>query len=220
MGTDILGRDWFSRLIHGARLSIGVAVSTQVIVVAIGVTIGLAAGYAGRWVDDVLMRLTDLMYSFPDLLFIILLRSVLGGDAISLVLAIGLVSWPDLARLMRAQTMALKQEEYVLASRSLGASGGAIVWRHILPNAIGPAIVVITFGIPRVIFAEAALSFIGFGIDPPAPSWGSMISEGYSAFLAYPHLVAFPALAISLLMLGFTLLGDGLRDALDPRTRR
>ena len=150
---------------------------------------------------------------------IILLRGVLGGDVLTLFLIIGLVSWVDMARLARGQALALREREFVEAARSLGATNRQIILRHLLPNLVGPVIIVVSFGIPRAIFAEAALSFIGIGVDPSTPSWGSMVQEGYAAIFAFPHLVLFPSLAIALLMLAFTLLGDGLRDALDPRSR-
>ncbi len=220
MGTDNLGRDWFSRLLYGARLSLTISVFAQAIVLGVGVTVGLVAGYFGRWVDNALMRLTDLAYAFPDLLLIILLRAALGGGILQLFLIIGFVTWMDMARLMRGQVLNLREREYVEAARSLGATHGQIVLRHILPNAIGPIIVVVTFGIPRVIFIEAALSFIGFGVATGTPSWGTMVQEGYGAIFAHPHLVLFPSIAIALVMLAFTFLGDGLRDALDPRLKR
>jgi oligopeptide transport system permease protein len=219
MGTDNLGRDWFSRLIYGARLSMTVGFFAQAVILAIGVTIGTTAGFFGGRVDNLLMRFTDLVYAFPDLLFIILLRGVFGGNIFTLFFIIGLVHWVDIARLVRGQILSLKEREFVEAARALGASNNTIMWRHLFPNTLGPIIVVVTFGVPRAIFTEAALSFIGFGVDPRTPSWGSMIFEGYSGIFAFPNLVICPAIAIALVMLSFTFLGDGLRDALDPRTR-
>ena len=217
MGTDNLGRDWLSRLVYGARLSLTVGIFAQAIVLAIGLPLGLAAGYWGRAADSAIMRFTDLVYAFPDLLLIILLRSVLGGSVFTLFLVIGLVSWVDIARLVRGQVLSLREREFVEAARSLGASGREIMVRHLLPNLLGPLVVVVAFGIPRAVFIEATLSFIGIGVAPGTPSWGSMVQEGYAAIFAHPHLVAFPSAAIALLMLAFTFLGDGLRDALDPR---
>ena len=218
MGTDNLGRDWFSRVLYGARVSLAIGLFAQVIVLTFGLPVGLIAGYCGRTADSLLMRFTDLVYAFPDLLLVILLRGALGGSIFTLFFIIGLVSWVDIARLVRGQTLSLKEREFVEAARSLGASNMDIMWRHLLPNMAGPLIVVVAFGIPRVIFIEASLSFIGIGVNPGVPSWGSMVQEGYAAFAGFPHLVLFPALAIALLMLAFTFLGDGLRDALDPRT--
>ncbi len=215
----MLGRDMLSRLIFGARTSISVGMFTQLVVLAIGLPLGAAAGYlSSRW-DNALMRFTDVMYAFPDLLLIILLRAILGGSIYMVFLAIGLVAWVNVARLVRGQVLSLKSSEYVTAARSLGASGPYILARHILPNALGPVIVAVTFLIPRAIFAEAALSYIGIGVKPPTPSWGSMIQDGFTVIFANPHLVLFPAIAIGVVMMAFTFLGDGLRDALDPRLR-
>jgi oligopeptide transport system permease protein len=162
------------------------------------------------------MRFTDLVYAFPDLLLIILLRSVLGGSIFLLFLIIGLVAWVDIARLVRGQVLSLREREFVMAARSVGAGDRAIMTRHLLPNLAGPLVVMVAFGVPRAVFVEAALSFIGLGVDASTPSWGTMVQEGYSAIVGFPHLVIFPSAAIALLMLAFTFVGDGLRDALDP----
>jgi oligopeptide transport system permease protein len=220
LGTDELGRDVLTRLIYGARTSLMVGIFTQIIVICIGITLGAISGAAGGKVDNLLMRFVDVIYAFPDLLLIILLRSILGGSIYMIFLAIGLVNWVGVARLVRGQTLALKQRDFVTAARVFGGFGSYITTRHLLPNSLGPVIVTVTFNIPRAIFTEAALSYIGIGVKPPTPSWGAMIRDGYNVIFAAPHLVLFPAIAIAILMLSFTFLGDGLRDALDPRLRR
>ncbi len=227
LGTDNLGRDQLSRLIYGARVAVAVGIFTQLVILAIGVPIGAIAALAGGRVDNLLMRFTDIVYAFPDLLLIILLSTVLRenplknvwGGLLIIFFAIGVVNWVNITRLTRGQLLSLKERDFVDAARALGGGSGHIIRKHLLPNALGPIIVSVTFGIPQAIFTEATLSFLGIGITPPNPSWGSMIQDGYQAIFAYPHLVVFPALAIAATLLAFTFLGDGLRDALDPRMK-
>jgi oligopeptide transport system permease protein len=219
MGTDQLGRDLLSRMIYGARVSMSVGVIVQFIVLFIGVPIGLVAGYYGGRVDNLLMRFTDIMYAFPDLLFIIIITTWLGRGIDKIFIAIGIVAWVDMARLVRGQVLSLREKEFVDASRALGVPTTSILLRHLFPNALGPIIVAVTLGIPRAIIAESSLSFIGIGLTPPNASWGTLIQDGYSQIFAVAHPVLFPALAIAVTMLAFTFLGDGLRDALDPRMR-
>ena len=217
MGTDALGRDWFSRVIYGTRVSLAVGISAQLVVLGIGLPLGLVAGIRNGPQDSVLMRFTDLAYAFPDLLLVILLRGVIGGSLWLLILTIGVVSWMDIARLVRGQVLTLREREFVTAARASGAGDGHIMTRHLVPNLAGPLVVILAIGVPRAIFIEATLSFIGYGVAIGTPSWGSMVQEGYAAF-AFPHLMLFPAAAIAVLMLAFTFVGDGLRDALDPMT--
>jgi oligopeptide transport system permease protein len=228
LGADNLGRDVLSRLLYGARISLSVGLVVQFVVLCIGVPLGAIAGFFGGWMDTLISRFTDIMYAFPSLLLIILLNSALRespvkqwlGGLFVIFIAIGLAAWVGDARLMRGQIISLKNREYVEAARALGARPWRILWKHLLPNAIGPLIVSITFGIPSAIFSEAALSYLGFGVNPPTPSWGAMINEGQQSIFYAPTQVLFPGLAIALTMLSFTFLGDGLRDALDPRGKR
>ena len=219
LGTDALGRDLLSRMIYGARISMLVGLGAQLLVVAIGVPIGAISGYLGGRTDVILTRFIDVMYAFPRLLFVILVMSMLGAGLLNIFIAIGLTGWVGIARQTRAQVLALKGKELVDAARGLGVRGGRLLLRHILPNALTPIVVSVTFGIPEAIFTEAALSFIGVGINPPTPSWGQMVGEGQQFIRSYWHLCVFPAIAIAITMLSFTFFGDGVRDALDPKMK-
>ncbi len=230
LGTDNLGRDTWARVLEGTLISLQVGLGVQVIVLTIGLIVGGMAAMGGRTLDNLMMRITDLAYAFPDLLAIILLRAVfadrdlplVGHDAsqrLLVIFAISFVAWVTIARLIRGQMLSLKERDFVIAARSMGASSIQIVFKHMLPNTLGPVIVAIVFGIPLAIFAEAVLGFIGFGLPPPTASLGRLISDGYSYIQTNVWLVLFPAGTLAILMLCFTFLGDGLRDALDPRTR-
>jgi ABC-type dipeptide/oligopeptide/nickel transport system permease subunit len=186
----------------------------------IGGTIGLSAGYFGGRVDNALMRFTDIMYAFPDLLFVLIIVAALGPSLVNIFVAIGVVYWVGLARIVRGQVLSIKEKEFIEAAHAAGSAPTKIILKHLLPNSLGPVIVVLTFGIPAAIFTEAILDFIGVGIRPPAATWGQMVFEGYAAADAYPSLVLIPCIALSITMLAFNFIGDGLRDALDPRMRR
>lgn len=229
-GTDNLGRDTWARVLEGTLISLQVGLSVQAIVLLIGLTVGGLAALGGRALDNIMMRFTDLAYAFPDLLAIILLRAVFTGRDLPLVgtgtsqrllviFAISFVAWVTIARLIRGQMLTLRERDFVIAARTIGAPAQRIVIQHMLPNALGPVIVAIVFGIPLAVFAEATLGFIGFGLPPPTASLGRLIADGYSYIQTNVYMVLFPAGTLALLMLCFTFLGDGLRDALDPRTR-
>ncbi len=220
LGTDDLGRDVLSKVIFGSQVSLSIGILVQAIVLVIGGSIGLAAGYFGGWIDNALMRFTDIMYAFPDLLFVLIIVAALGPTLLNIFVAIGLVSWVGLARLVRGQVLSIKEKEFVEAARAAGSSPIKIILKHLLPNSLGPVIVSLTFGIPAAIFTEAILDFLGVGLRPPQPTWGVMVFEGYAAVDAYPYLVIIPCVALSMTMLAFNFIGDGLRDALDPRMRR
>ena len=220
MGTDILGRDLMARVFYGASISLSIGIIVQFLILAIGGTIGMIAGYFGGRIDNLLMRFTDIMYAFPDLLLVLIFVAAFGPSFWSIFIAIGLVNWVNLARLVRGQVLSIKEKEYIEAAKMTGSSPTKLILKHLLPNSLGPVIVTLTFGIPAAIFTEAALSFLGIGIRPPEPSWGVMVEDGYAGIFADPMQVLFPAIAVALTMLSFTFIGDGLRDALDPRMRR
>ena len=227
LGSDALGRDILTRLIWSARISMVVGFVPVALIFVIGVTLGLVSGYHGGRLDSVLMRFTDVVYAFPDLLFLLIVMATLRDSPIGeifgglflMFIAIALVAWVGLARLTRGQILSLKEKEFVEAARTIGAGSGRIMLRHLLPNALGPIIVSLSFAIPSAILIEATLSFIGIGVKPPTPSWGVMIHDGFVVFSTTPWPVLLPAFCISIVMLSFTFVGDGLRDALDPRMR-
>ncbi len=220
MGTDGLGREIWHRVLYGARISLTIGILSQTVAYGVGIMLGSLAGFLGGRVDYAIMRFVDAMAAFPSLLFAILVMSAFGPGMWKLLLAISLTRWIDACRLTRAQLLQLRETDYVLSSRAIGAKPVRIVWRHLLPNALSPLIVGLTLGIPGAIFSEAGLSFLGLGINPPIPSWGQMVGESYQFLNYYWYMAIFPALAIALMMLGFTWAGDGLRDALDPRDVR
>ncbi len=250
VGADYLGRDLLSRVIYGTRVSLPVGFVGAFTALLIGLIYGSISGYYGGKVDNVMMRIVDIMYAFPTMLLIILMmaffKSAFGGAAqpgslayrmniasavvdrvlglrsggmLFVFIGIGLTAWMGIARMARGQILSLKEKEFILASRMIGARDGRIIWRHILPNIIGPILVQVTLAIPGYIETEVFLSFIGLGVDPPTPSWGAMISEGAKSLRSYPHQVLLPALFLATTMFAFNFLGDGLRDALDPRMR-
>lgn len=219
MGTDELGRDVLARIIYGSRLSIAIGLTTAAAAFVIGTVYGSIAGFYGGKVDGVLMRGIDIAYSLPDLLVMILVGVLIGRGTLGILIALGLVSWMGTARLVRAQLLQLAHEEFVEAARAAGQGTLALITRHLLPNAIGPIIVALTFTVPSAILSESTLSFIGLGLSPPACSWGTLASEGWRAIRTHPHLILCPSFFIFMAVLSFNFLGDGLRDALDPRTR-
>jgi peptide/nickel transport system permease protein len=220
-GTDGLGRDELSRLIYGGRLSLWIGISSAVLAVVLGTAIGAVSGYYGGLTDGLLMRFVDLMLAFPSIFLLLIIAAMLEGISVTgVILFLGLFSWMWLARIIRGEFLSLKEREYVEAARSIGANGRRIILRHLLPNVLGPIIVSLTLDIAIFMLAEASLSFLGFGVQPGTPTWGNMLNESRSEYLTYPRLAIIPGLTLTVAVLAINFIGDGLRDAFDPRRGR
>lgn len=219
LGTDQLGRDVFSRMLHGSRISLSVGFVAVAISIFIGILVGAMAGYYGRWVDSVLMRFVDVMLCFPTFFLILTVVALLGPSIFNIMLVIGITSWMGTSRFVRAEFLSLRERDFVQAARALGMKDRRIIFRHILPNGLAPVFVTATLDVATAILVEAGLSFLGFGVQPPAPSWGNILTEGRTYIFDAWWLTLFPGFAILITVLSFNLLGEGLRDALDPRLR-
>lgn len=217
LGTAENGVDVLSQVLHGARISLFVGLATTLISAVVGTLLGAMAGWIGGLWDEVLMRVVDVLLAFPGILLAIFITAVLGPSLWNVILALCATGWTGYARLARAQVLSLREREFVIAARSIGSTPTQILFRHLLPNLLGPVVVQATFGIPGAMLAEASLSFLGLGVPPGTPSWGALVDQGTQYLLVAPHVALFPGLAIALCVLGFNLLGDGLRDRLDPR---
>lgn len=216
-GTDTLGRDIYTRVMYGARISLTIGIVAGLLNLVIGVMYGGVSGYLGGKVDYIMMAIVDVLYGIPLLLYVILLMVIIGPGLTSIFAALGIAYWLNMARIVRSQIMKVKEEEYVIAAESMGIPKWRVLWRHILPNCVGPIIITLTLAIPEAIFTEAFLSFIGLGVNAPMASWGVLAAEGISSMRSYPFQLIFPALAISITMLGFVFLGDGVRNIFDPK---